>query len=195
MGNPWRSKKAFLYFGGAFVIILGGIIVLSAPYNIVIYRASVGERMPFTIRDVSGYYPQLEISVDIRASTNATSAIAIDFAIQKDESPQVYSMNFTLTSDDVVPGSNPPTFVSRQMIDVIPGEYTITLDRANATALMDIGFTQMSNSRLFIVTGGALNIIGLIMGGAGWFLTGSFLPTGDEMIVDWGYEDKEYQGE
>ncbi|MFW9803998.1 MAG: hypothetical protein ACFFFC_15150 [Candidatus Thorarchaeota archaeon] len=193
MSSPWRSKKAFLYFGGAFVIILGGIIVLSAPYNIVIYRASVGERMPFTVRDVSGYYPQLEISVDIRASSNITAAIAIDFTVQNDESSHVYTMNFTLTSNDVVPGSNPPTYVSRQMIDVVPGQYTITLDRANETALMDIGFTQMTDSRLFIVTGGSLNILGLIMGGTGWFLTGSFLPTGDEMIVDWGYEEEENQ--
>ncbi|MFX0055934.1 MAG: hypothetical protein ACFFAX_13080 [Promethearchaeota archaeon] len=192
MGNPWRSKKAFLYFGGAFVIILGGIIVLSAPYNIVIYRASVGERMPFTIRDASGYYPELEISLDLRASSNI-SALEIDFTVRHDESSQDYLVNFTLTSDDVVPGSNPPTFVSRQMIDVIPGQYTITLDRANETALMDVGFTQMTDSRLFIVTGGSLNILGLIMGGTGWFLTGSFLPTGDEMIVDWGYEEEEDQ--
>ncbi|MFW9912491.1 MAG: hypothetical protein ACFFEU_08460 [Candidatus Thorarchaeota archaeon] len=193
MGNPWRSKKAFLYFGGVFVIILGGIIILSAPYNIVIYRASVGEVLPFTIRDAAGYYPQLEISLDIRASSNTSRAIAIDFTVRSNESSQVYPMNFTLTSDDVIPDSNPPTFVSQQTIDVVPGDYTITLDRANETALMDIGFTQMSDSRLYIVIGGSLNILGLIMGGAGWLLTGAFLPTGDEAIVDWGYEDEEYQ--
>jgi hypothetical protein len=195
MGNPWRSKKAFLYFGGAFVIMLGGIIILSAPYNIVIYRASVGEELPFTIRDAAGYYPQLEISLDIQASSNTSIVIAIDFTVRNNESSQVLPVNFTLTSDDVVPDSNPPAFVSQQTIDAVPGNYTITLDRVNASAIMDVGFTQMSDSRLFIVVGGSLNILGLIMGGAGWLLTGTFLPTGDETIVDWGYEDKEYQNE
>jgi hypothetical protein len=193
MGNPWRSKKALLYFGGAFVIILGGIIILNAPYNIVIYRVTVGEELPFTVRDAAGYYPQLEISLDIRASSNISAAIAIDFTVSNNESSQVYTVNFTLTSNDLIPDSNPPAFVSRQMIAVTPGNYTIRLDRANETALMDIGFTQMSDSRLFIVTGGSLNIIGLLMGGAGYFLTGTFLPTGDEMIVDWGYEEEEYE--
>ncbi|MFW9889532.1 MAG: hypothetical protein ACFFER_15195 [Candidatus Thorarchaeota archaeon] len=167
--------------------------MLRAPYNIVIFRTSIGEELPFTIRDVAGYYPQLEISLDILASANTTTPIAIDFTVRSDELPQTYVVNFTLTSDDKVPGSNPPAFVSRRTIDVVPGNYTITLDRANETALMDIGFTQMSDSRLFIVVGGSLNIIGLIMGGAGWFITGSFLPTGDETIVEWGYEDEEYQ--
>lgn len=188
MGSPWRSKKAFLYFGGAIVIILGGAIVLSSPYNYIGYRAAETERMDFTLFDRAGYYPQLEISLNVNPF-NTTDVVVVDFSVSSNTSLQVYTVNFTLTPLDMVPDSNPVVYVARKTIDVPSGNYTVVVDVANGTGTMDIGLTQLSDSRLFIVTGGALNIIGLFMGGAGWFVSGAFLPTGDEMIVDWGYED------
>ncbi|MFW9966609.1 MAG: hypothetical protein ACFFEA_05590 [Candidatus Thorarchaeota archaeon] len=194
MGSPWRSKKAFLYFGGAFVIILGAMIVLSAPYNFVLYRAGAGENIYFTLHDREGYYPRLEISLDLRPS-NTTNAVLVDFSVANNETAQVTTVNFTLTSLDMVPDSNPPVLVARQTIDISPGNYTIAIDRANGVVFMDVGLTQHSDSRLYIVTGGMMNIIGLFMGGAGYFVSGTFLPTGDEMIVDWGYEDEKYENQ
>jgi len=192
MGSPWRSKKAFLYFGGAFVIILGAIIVLNAPYNFVLYRAGAGEQIYFTLHDREGYYPKLEISLDLRSS-NTTDVVLVDFSVANNETAQINTVNFTLTSIDIVPNSNPPAYVARQTIDISPGNYTITIDRAYGIAFMDVGLTQQSDSRLYIVAGGMMNIIGLFMGGAGYFVSGSFLPTGDEIIVDWGYEDEKYE--
>ncbi|MHA1925236.1 MAG: hypothetical protein ACW974_04930 [Candidatus Thorarchaeota archaeon] len=191
MGSPWRSKKAFLYFGGALVIILGGAIVLSAPYNYIGYRGAETERMDFILYNRAGYYPQLEISLNLNPF-NATDVVFVDFTVSSNMSMQVYIFNFTLSPANMVPDSNPRVYVARQTIDVPSGNYTVVVDRANGTGTMDIGLTQISDSRLFIVTGGAMNIIGLFMGGAGWFVSGTFLPTGDEMIVDWGYEDEEY---
>lgn len=191
MGSPWRTKKAFLYFGGAFIIILGGAIVLSAPYNYIGYRGGETERMDFVLFSRAGYYPQLEISLELH-SENTTELVFVDFSVLSNTSMQVYTVNFTITPADAVPDSNPPVYVARQTIDVPSGNYTVVVDRVDGTGTMDIGLTQMSDSRLFIVTGGAMNILGLFMGGAGYFVSGTFLPTGDEMIVDWGYEDEEY---
>ncbi|MHA2004196.1 MAG: hypothetical protein ACW975_07090 [Candidatus Thorarchaeota archaeon] len=194
MGSPWRSKKAFLYFGGAIVILLGGAIVLSAPYNYIGYRGAETERMDFTLTDRPGYYPQLEISLNLNPF-NATEIVLVDFSVLSNTSMQVYTFNFTLTADNMVPDSNPRVYVARHTIDVLPGDYTVVVDRADGTGTMDIGLTQISDSRIFIVTGGAMNILGLFMGGAGWFVSGAFLPTGDEMIVDWGYEEEEYENQ
>jgi hypothetical protein len=36
-----------------------------------------------------------------------------------------------------------------------------------------------------------MNIIGLVMCMSGYFVAGTFLPTGEETIVGWGYEEKE----
>jgi hypothetical protein len=194
MGSPWRSKKAFLYFGGAFVILLGAAIVLSAPYNYIGYRGGETERMDFILYGRAGYYPQLEISLELH-SENTTEVVFVDFSVSSNTSMQVYTANFTINFTHMVPDSNPPVYVARQTIDVPSGNYTVIVDRAYGTGTMDIGLTQISDSRLFIVTGGAMNIIGLFMGGAGYFVSGAFLPTGDEMIVDWGYEDEEYENQ
>ncbi len=191
MGSPWRSKKAFLYFGGAFVIILGAAIILSSPYNYIGYRGGENDLMIFTLHDRSGYYPQLEISLNLHPSN--TSIVLVDFSVSNNVTAQVFTANFTLTPSDIVPDSNPAIYVARQTIDVLPGNYTVIVDKANGTGTMDIGLTQLSDSRLYIVTGGAMNIFGLFMGAAGYFVSGTLLPTGDEMIVDWGYEDDEYQ--
>jgi hypothetical protein len=190
MGSPWRSKKAFLYFGGAFVILLGGAIVLSAPYNYIGYRGGANSQMPFTLLSTVGYYPQLEISLTLHPAN--TTVVLVDFRVASNTSMNVYTANFTLTPADMVPDSNPAVYVARQTINVPSGNYTVIADRANGTGIMDIGLSQISDSRLFIVTGGAMNIFGLFMGGAGYFVSGTLLPTGDEMIVDWGYEDEEY---
>jgi hypothetical protein len=47
----------------------------------------------------------------------------------------------------------------------------------------------MSDSRLWITVGGSMNIIGLAMGIAGYFVRGTFLPSDSDTIVEWGYDD------
>jgi hypothetical protein len=72
-----------------------------------------------------------------------------------------------------------------------PGNYTIAASNFEGTFIIDVGFTQFSDSRVFIVTGGIMNIVGLFMGMAGYFVAGAFLPSGDDVIVDWGYDEEE----
>ncbi len=190
MSSPWRTKKAFLYFGGAFIILLGGAIILLSPYNYIQYRPLEGEFMPFTIKDSPGYYPQFEISVTCHPE-DGTEYVLIDFAVRNNETSEVFWMNFTLSSLDMVPDSNPPSYVARMHSDIEPGNYSIAGMRYEGTIIIDVGFTQFSDSRLFIVTGGIMNIVGLFMGMAGYFVAGAFLPTGDDIIVDWGYDEEE----
>ncbi|MFW9981188.1 MAG: hypothetical protein ACFFE3_04620, partial [Candidatus Thorarchaeota archaeon] len=63
MGSIWFSKKAFLYFGGAAVIILGGMVVLISPYHYVNFSMLENQQRGFAIWDKPGYYEQLEISI------------------------------------------------------------------------------------------------------------------------------------
>jgi hypothetical protein len=189
MSSPWRTRKAILYFGGAFIILLGGAIVLIAPYNYLGYRAGENQSRAFTLTDRSGYYPELEISVTCHPD-NTTPAVLVDFAIRNNATAQITWLNFTLTELDMVPGTNPPSYVSRQTTTISPGAYTVIAVRVEGTTILDVGLTQSSDSRLFIVTGGSLNILGLFMGIAGYFVAGTFLPTGDDIIVDWGYDEE-----
>jgi hypothetical protein len=49
----------------------------------------------------------------------------------------------------------------------------------------------MSDSRIFITIGGSMNILGLVMVIAGYFVAGTFLPTDSDTIVEWGFDKEE----
>ncbi|MFX1560270.1 MAG: hypothetical protein ACFFBL_06765, partial [Promethearchaeota archaeon] len=77
------------------------------------------------------------------------------------------------------------------VVDIPPGNYTITFDKIEGAVRIDIGFEQASDSRLFVGVGAIMNILGLVMGIGGYFMPGVFLPTDSDTIVDWGYEEGE----
>jgi len=183
------SKKAFLYFGGAFVILLGGAVILSAPYHYIGFVAVPPDACSFQIWAGRGYYNQLEIAVSGRPGNAST--ITVNFSVVNNETLSTVVVNMTLTSSDMVPGTNPPVFEKRAVVDLEPGNYIVYADNSNPNTYFDLGLTQLSDSRLFIVTGGSMNIIGLVMCMSGYFVAGTFLPTGEETIVGWGYEEKE----
>lgn len=189
VSSSWRTKKAVLYFGGAFIILLGGAIVLLAPYNYLGYRAGENQSRAFTIQGRDGYYPELEISVTCHPE-NSTGAIFVDFAVRNNVTDEITWVNFTLTELDMVPETNPPSYVAIQLTGIAPGNYTVVALKVEGTTMIDVGLTQSSDFRLFIVTGGLLNIFGLIMGIGGYFVSGTFLPTGDDIIIDWGYDEE-----
>ncbi|MFW9975902.1 MAG: hypothetical protein ACFFDQ_11575, partial [Candidatus Thorarchaeota archaeon] len=189
MGSVWLSKKAFLYFGGAAVILIGGAIVLMAPYHYVNYAVTEHEQRPFEIWDLDGYYPQLEISVALRVINSTT--VNIDFVFHNNATAEVLVANMTLDEDNVVETPDTTLLQGSITIDIPPGNYTITVDRIAGAGMIDLGFNQASDSRLFIVVGGAMNIIGLVMAISGYFVAGSFLPSDTDTIVEWGYENRE----
>ena len=189
MRRVWFSKKAFLYFGGVFIIILGGAIVYSSPYHAMGYIAIAGNNDAFSIWDRDGFYPQLEVWVSVRPSNS--TLVDVDIAILNNETLDVHAINMTLTTEHNIPGTNPPVYEHRVVIDLDPGDYTFTLERLDGAGFADIGLTQISDLRIWVVTGGTMNIVGLIMVIIGYCLPGNVLPTGDESIVEWGYEKKD----
>ncbi|MHA1576927.1 MAG: hypothetical protein ACTSU3_06165, partial [Candidatus Thorarchaeota archaeon] len=66
------------------------------------------------------------------------------------------------------------------------GPYTIYTDTIVGAADFDFGMTQLSESRTFVVIGGIMNIVGLIMGASGYFVGGTLITSGEEAILDWG---------
>ncbi|MCK4483352.1 MAG: hypothetical protein KAU89_00905 [Candidatus Thorarchaeota archaeon] len=189
MRSVWFSKKAFFYFGGAFIIILGGAIVYSAPYHATGYIALPGKQVSFSIWDEDRFYPQLEVWVSVQPSN--ITFVNVDISVQNNKTLDVQTINMTLTAEHRIPDSNPPIFEDTVVINLDPGNYTLTLDRLHGTGIADIGLTQLSDMRIWVVTGGTMNIVGLIMGVIGFFLPGRMFPTGDESIVEWGYEEEE----
>ncbi|TXT55338.1 MAG: hypothetical protein BAJATHORv1_40249 [Candidatus Thorarchaeota archaeon] len=194
MAKTWFTRKAFCYFGGAFIILLGGAIVVLAPYNYIGYVATSTDDGPFYIYDRPGYYPQLEIAVSV-SPQNSTN-IDIDILVVNDITNDEQWANFSLGPSDAVSHGEYEKYEDRIVLDVDYGNYTISVEHIDGASWFDIGLKQMSDSRLYIVTGGSMNIIGLIMGAVGYFLPGSMIPSGDEVIVDWGFdEDEEYEYE
>ncbi len=187
MGNPWLSKKAFFYFGGAFVLLLGGAIVLMAPYHYTGYVALRGDVDAFEIWDSSGYYPQLEVAVTVVPESNGS--VFVDIRIRNNETLVTSFVNMTMTSDDRLPDADRLTYEKRVIVDLDPGNYTIFFDRIEGAADIDVAFTQLSDSRAYIVTGGIMNIVGLIMGATGYCIGGTLIPSGDETIVEWGWDE------
>ncbi|MGQ4911059.1 MAG: hypothetical protein ACP6KW_02730 [Candidatus Thorarchaeota archaeon] len=189
MGSIWLSKKAFLYFGGTFIILLGGAIVLMSPYNYVNYALVENSTRTFIVKGESGYYPQLEISASVRPSN--TSTVHIDMMLIENVTLDTYVVNMTLTSDDKVIGPDTTIYEQTVTIPLPVGNYTFILDNLDGVGQADIGLNQVSDSRVWIVSGGSLNIIGVVMGIAGYLVPGTFLPTDSDTIIDWGYDEEE----
>ncbi|MHA2426076.1 MAG: hypothetical protein ACXAEF_14895, partial [Candidatus Thorarchaeota archaeon] len=101
MGNPWLSKKAFFYFGGAFVLLLGGAIVLMAPYHYTGYVALQGDIDAFEIWEGTGYYPQLEIAVTDTPISN--DSVYVDLLITNNDTLIDNTVNMTLSTADSLP--------------------------------------------------------------------------------------------
>ncbi|MFO7836623.1 MAG: hypothetical protein R6V83_08210 [Candidatus Thorarchaeota archaeon] len=190
MSSRINKLKAFLYFGGAFVILFGGAIVLMAPYHYVGLMAREGHVGTFEIWDRPGYYPEFEVSVSINAENVSSNIMYVDFLITNNATSETKIINMTLDEQDRIEDSDPPKYVDRETIDLEPGNYTILLANIDGPTIIDIGYKQISDSRLFIVTGGSLNIIGLVMCIVGYCVGGNLLGTGEEAIVDWGYEQE-----
>ena len=189
MGSIWFSKKALLYFGGAAVIILGGAIVLMAPYHYVNYIVNEDTSRPFSIWDEQGYYPQLEISVSTRLGNMST--IELGIVLVENVTLETYIVNITLTEDDLIETPDVSFYEVSTIIDLPVGNYTITLDKALGASQIDLGLRQESDSRTFILIGGSMNILGLVMGISGYFVAGTFLPTDSDTIVEWGFDKEE----
>lgn len=194
MGSIWLSKKSFLYFGGALVILLGGLIVVMSPYHYINFSVMQSDQRTLEIYDEANYYPQLEISVSLRP-TNQT-IVFIDLSITNNMTLDTISVNMTLTQENQVTGPEGAIFYEDSvLVNIAPGNYTIILDRVLGVTLLNLGFNQVSDSRLFIVIGGSLNILGIIMVIGGYCLPGTLLPSDSDTIVSWGYEEEETIGE
>lgn len=185
MGSPWLSKKAFLYFGGAFILLLGGAIVLLAPYHYTGFIALSGDSTAFEIWDRPGYYPELEISVIVNPDHNGS--VYVDIIILNNATLDTTILNLTLTVLDRP--SEGASYERRVLLSIDPGAYSIFIDSIIGAGDVDVSFTQSSDSRTYIVTGGIMNIIGLIMGAMGYCIGGSVIPTGNETIVEWGFDE------
>jgi hypothetical protein len=194
MRNSWFNKKAFFYFGGAFILLLGGAIVVLAPYHYTSYISSEGDSSSFSIWEGSGYYPQLEITTTVRPENNGS--VIVDISIKNNETQLVQFVNITMTLSDKMPNVEPLTYEYREVVDLQTAPYTIRVERIEGASNVELSLKQISDSRLYIVSGGILNIVGLLMGAAGYCIGGSLIPSGDDVIVDWGYEsedDSEYE--
>ncbi|MHA1481410.1 MAG: hypothetical protein ACTSQZ_08315 [Candidatus Thorarchaeota archaeon] len=185
MGSIWLSRKAFLYFGGAFILLLGGAIVLSAPYHTTGYISMEGDLSAFEIWEGAGYYSQLEISIIVQPAYQ-NNTVEIDIHIHNNETLAITSANITLTMTDILPEVESPTYEKLTIVDLDYGAYTIHTDRISGAADFDLGLTQVSDSRTFVVIGGIMNIVGLIMGATGYLVSGILITSGDEAIVYWG---------
>ncbi|UCE11200.1 MAG: hypothetical protein JSW61_04485 [Candidatus Thorarchaeota archaeon] len=188
MGSPWFSKKAFLYFGGAAVILIGGAIILNAPYHAFGYIATTGDEYAFEMWESAGFYDQIEIVMAARPSNDTT--IYIDLRIVDNDTLEERIFNITLNSADRLEDVQPMTYEERTIIELGYGNYTINLDRVDGITWIDVAYTQLSDSRTFIVVGGAMNILGLIMGAAGYCVSGTLITSEEETIVEWGYDDR-----
>ena len=110
----------------------------------------------------------------------------IDIHIQNNDTLAITSINMTLTIADILPDVESPTYEGIEIVDLEAGGYTIHTDRIEGAADFDFGMTQVSESRTFVVIGGIMNIVGLIMGAAGYFVGGTLISSGEDAIIDWG---------
>lgn len=176
-----------MYFGGAAVILIGGAIVLLAPYHYVNYSMSENGIRGFEIWEAQGYYPYLEISVSTRAGN--VSEVNLDFILVENVTHDTYAVNFTLTEDDLIEAQGTSFYEADKLIDLPVGNYTVILDHVIGTTQVDVGLNQASDSRIYITVGGSMNIIGLVMCISGYLVSGTFLPTDSDTIVEWGYDE------
>ncbi|MBY8996335.1 MAG: hypothetical protein KGD60_01295 [Candidatus Thorarchaeota archaeon] len=186
MGSVWFSKKAFLYFGGAAIILIGGAVVLSAPYHYINFAVTESQQRTFDVRDEQGYYPHLEISVSLRPGNSST--VDIGLVLEENSTLDTFIINMTLDQDNMVETSDSIFYEGSILVDIPVGNYTVTIDQINGAGLIDLGLNQVSDSKLFIFIGGSMNFIGLIMGISGYFVAGTLLPTDSDTIVEWGFD-------
>ncbi len=189
MGSIWFSKKSFLYFGGVAIILLGGMIVVMSPYHYINYNIAENVQKPWEIYDVSGYYPQVEISVSLRPS-NATY-VFLDLVIIDNVTLETTFLNMTIGPEHELVGPDTLIYEYSEIIDLPIGNYTVFFDRIDGAGSIDFGLNQISDSRLWIVIGGSMNILGIFMGIAGYLVPGTFLPSDTDTIVEWGYDEEE----
>jgi len=189
MGSIWFSKKSFFYFGGLAVILIGGMIVVISPYHYINYSVSENQTRPWTIYDAPGYYPQLQISISVRPA-NAT-IVQLDLVILENSTSDTRFVNMTLGPENQVVGPDFILYEYSEIIDLPVGNYTVYFDNVEGIGGIDLGLNQISDSRIWIVSGGIMNILGIIMGIAGYFVPGSFLPSDSDTIIEWGYDQEE----
>jgi len=189
MGSIWFSKKSFFYFGGLAVILLGGLVVIASPYHYINYSVGENQSRPWMIYDAPGYYPQLEISVSLRPSNN--TYIHLDLVIFENETSETKFVNMTLGPENQVIGPEVTIYEYSEVIALMPGNYTVYFQNSDGVGGIDLGLNQISDSRIWIVSGGMMNILGIIMGIAGYLVPGSFLPSDSDTIVEWGYDQEE----
>ncbi len=189
MGSIWFSKKAFLYFGGVAIILLGGMIVVMSPYHYINYNIGAIEHRTWEVYDESGYYPQVEISVSLRPSN--TSYVYLDLVFKNNCTNVTTFLNLTLGPEHQLQGPDSIIYEYSEIIDLPIGNYTVFFDRIDGAGNIDFGLNQISDSRIWIVTGGSMNILGIFMGIAGYFVPGTFLPSDTDTIIEWGYDEKE----
>ena len=127
MSNPWLSKKAFLYFGGTFVLLLGGAIVLMAPYHYTGYVALHGDIDAFEIWEGTGYYSQLEVAITVTPSLN--NSVFVDIRFINNETLVTNTLNMTLSAADSLLDAERLIYEKRVILDLDPGNYTIFIDR------------------------------------------------------------------
>ncbi len=181
--------KVFLYFGGAAILLLGGAIIVSAPYHYTGFIASAGDAYPFVIYDNPDYYPRMEISVTAKAEN--ASIIHVDFRIVNNYTSEVRVLNMSMTENDLIPGTNPRKYLQRQVVELSPGPYTIYIDRIDGVSWVDVSYEQLSDKVRYIGTGLALNIAGLVMMISGYFVSGSLITSDEPVVVRWGYDEEE----
>ncbi|MGY5879673.1 MAG: hypothetical protein RTV31_05455 [Candidatus Thorarchaeota archaeon] len=189
MGSVWLSKKAFLYFGGLAVILIGGFVVIASPYHYINYSVSENVQRPWTIYEEAGYYPQVEVSVSLRPGNE--SYVYLDLAILDNSTLDITWVNMTVGPEHLVVGPEVIIYEYSEIIDLPVGNYTVYFENIDGAGSIDLGLNQISDSRFWIVTGGMMNIIGIIMGIVGYLVPGSFLPTDSDTIVEWGYDENE----
>ena len=170
-------------------MLLGGAIVVLAPYHYTSYISSEGDTSSFDIWEGRGYYPQLEITTTARPETNGS--VTVDISIKNNDTQSIQFVNITMTMSNRMPNVEPLTYENREIVDLQTAPYTIRVERIEGASNIELSLKQISDSRLYIVSGGILNIVGLLMGAAGYCIGGSLVPSGDDVIVDWGYETEE----
>ena len=158
MGSIWFSKKAFLYFSGTAIILLGGIIIIFSPYHYINYALLENVHKPWDMYDKPGYYEHLRISVSLRP-TNA-SIVELDLCILENSTHELTTVNMTLGPEHQLVGPDTLIYEYEVTIDLSYGNYTVWLDRVAGTGNVDLGLNQASDSRLWIVIGGSMNLLG-----------------------------------
>jgi len=163
--------------------------VLMSPYHFINFAVIENDQRAFSVWDKQGYYPQLEISVSLRPGNS--TIVEIGIVLQENSTLDTTIVNMTLDQDNLVQVEDAIFLDGSTIVDIPVGNYTVIMDQINGAGMIDIGFNQASDSRLFIFIGGSMNIIGLIMGLSGYFVAGTLLPTDTDIIVEWGYGEEE----